>query len=363
MLELAAELLPLLQRGESIAVVTVAAVARSSPRGVGASMAVSREGRVIGSISGGCVEADAVALALAVLGSGRPGTADLGYSDDAAHAAGLACGGSVTVAAFRVTPDDTEAIGALQAAAGDRPVDVEVVLAGSDAGRIRTAAPDSSADVPRSAYNGSVVTIAHRPKPPLIIVGAGEHAAALCRVAAAAGYAVTVCDVWELLATPDRFPDAARIVVGLPHEHLARLDPATVDPRTAICVLSHDERVDVPAIDAALRLPVGFVGAMGARSTVTHRAALFRARGIDEASLARLHSPLGLDLGGASPEEAAVAVLAEIQAMRHGASTRSLRELDGPLHARHGAPADAATTTDAAMPRTCATPVRAEVRV
>jgi len=172
------------------------------------------------------------------------------------------------------------------------------------------------------------------PRARLIVVGAGEHAAALTRVAAAAGWRVSVCDVWPLLATPERFPAAAEVVAGMPDEYLASLDPRELDARTAICVLTHDERVDVPAIATALALPVGFVGAMGARSTVAHRLRMLRERGLDDVALARLHSPLGLDLGGSTPDETALSVLAEIVASRHGGSGLPLREGSGPLHAR-----------------------------
>ncbi len=172
----------------------------------------------------------------------------------------------------------------------------------------------------------------HRPAAPrLVILGAGEHAAALCRLGAAAGFAVTVCDDWALLVTPERFPDASELVVAAPHDYLAQL-PAP-DVRTAVCVLTHDERLDVPALRAALRMPVGFVGAMGARATVARRAQLLRAAGVTDAELSRLHSPLGLDLGGSSPEETALSVIAEIVASRNAADARPLRESRRPgLH-------------------------------
>ena len=140
--------------------------------------------------------------------------------------------------------------------------------------------------------------------------------------------------------------------MALPHEFLEALDPATLDARTAICVLTHDERLDVPAIATALRLPVGFVGAMGARSTVAHRERLLREAGVDEVTLARLHSPLGLDLGGASPDETAVSVLAEIISSRHGGSACPSASERGPLHA------ETRTTTARMRPTASCTPTR-----
>jgi xanthine dehydrogenase accessory factor len=170
-------------------------------------------------------------------------------------------------------------------------------------------------------------------------------------VAAAAGFAVTVCDVWETLVTRERFPAAVELIVGLPHEYIAELDTSVVDDRTAVCVLSHDERLDVPALAAALALPVGFVGAMGARGTVTHRTAQLRDAGVSAADIARVRSPLGLDLGGASPDETAISVLAEIVATRHGGSGVPLSARSGPLHRRPAAAApDSAQTSSGAAP-------------
>ncbi|GAA1920497.1 hypothetical protein GCM10009775_11320 [Microbacterium aoyamense] len=302
MLELARDLLPLLREGTPVAAVTVTRVLRSAPRGAGASMAVTADGRIIGSISGGCVEGDAVVLAHTARVTGEVQTARLGFSDDAAHAAGLACGGSVDVVAYPV-PTDAAAFDALEAAAAGRAA--SLVLPG-------------------------VVELSIEPAPRLVIVGAGEHAAALCRVASSAGFAVTVVDVWESLVTRERFPDAAELVIGMPDEHLAATHQGGF---TAVCVLSHDERLDVPALEIALRRDVDFVGAMGARGTVTHRAALLRERGVTDAELARLHSPLGLDLGGRTPAETAIAVLAEIVASRHDGTGSPLRDLTGAIHA------------------------------
>ena len=343
MLEIASALLAVLRGGEPVAVVTVVRVTRSAPRGVGTAMALTRGGDVIGSISGGCVEGDAILLATDVLATGRARTADLGFSDDAAHAAGLACGGSVAVVVHRIEPTDAAAIAALVSAADDEPTAVGLVSSGPHAGRIVELAGADALDDTRmleNAYDGcDVLAVVHRPRPALVIVGAGDHAMALSRVGSAAGFAVTVCDVWERLVTAERFPTADHRVVGLPSDELRELvsDPA----RAAVCVLTHDERVDVPAIAAALRLGVGFVGAMGARSTVAHRARLLRESGVADSEIARLHSPLGLDLGGASPAETAVAVLAEIVAARHGAPGSSLRDGDGPLHRRSPMTADA----------------------
>ena len=373
MLELARDLLPLLRAGETVATVTVARVARSAPRGTGSAMAVTRDARVIGSISGGCVEADAVALALASLGSGAGSASRFGFSDEQAFAAGLACGGTIDAVITVLRPDDHLAIEQLERAAADLPAELGIVTRGPRTGVI------VRADAVEPGGEG-VLIVRARPKPRLILLGAGEHAAALSRIGSASGFAVTVCDVWPLLVTPERFPDAVERVAELPHEYLeAQRD---LDERSAICVLTHDVRLDIPALRVALASPAGFVGALGARSTVARRRELLLDEGVTEAQLARLRSPLGLDLGGASPEETALAALAEIVAARHGGTGLPLSELRGPLHARAaadermlaaegpaGAPASARADADAdaeaaaaatatIAPASCAVPAR-----
>jgi len=164
---------------------------------------------------------------------------------------------------------------------------------------------------------------------------------------------VSVCDVWETLVTPERFPEADERVAADPDAYLRAQAPERLDARTAVCVLTHDARLDVPALRTALALPVGFVGALGARATVARRAELLRELGAGDDDLARLHSPLGLDLGGASPDEVAVSALAEIIQARHGASARPLREGSGPLHRRAPGEAEAA---DADPGAACAMP-------
>ncbi|CDK01336.1 Xanthine and CO dehydrogenase maturation factor,XdhC/CoxF family [Microbacterium sp. C448] len=361
MLELAADLLPRLADGESVAVVTVTRVARSAPRGLGASMAITADGSVIGSISGGCVEGDAIVLAHAVLADGAARAARFGFSDERAHAAGLACGGEVEVLAYVLRPDDDVARHALEAAARDERVTVALGIRAphegvvADASGLSRIAAEALPELDAAALLAETTPIADHawlsvsqaPRARLIVVGAGEHAAALCRVASAAGYAVTVCDPWPLLATSERFPDASDIVIADPGEYLTSLaeQAGSIDARTAVCVLSHDERIDIPALYAALGMNVGFVGAMGARSTVEQRGIALRERGVTDADLARLHSPLGLDLGGSSPEEAAVAAIAEIIAARYGRSGGPLRDARGPVHARPPAsPASPAPT-------------------
>lgn len=340
MWELGPALLPRLREGEPVAVVTVTRVHRSAPRPVGSSMALLRDGSLVGSLSSGCVDGDAALLAAEVLATGRALTATLGLSDDDARAAGLACGGSVDVVVHRLDPRDA-AVRAVRDALDDRwpgTARVGVVLGGPCTGELldETRLPEAAltTGVLDDGPDGHPVLVLVRPpRPRLVLVGAGEHAVALCALGAAAGFEVAVCDVWDRLVTPERFPAAARLAVGAPEEVLADLLGRWAGT-TAVCVLSHDDRVDVPALDLALRLGASFVGAMGSRTSTAHRAAQLTARGASAADVARVRMPLGLDLGADDPAGTALAVLAEVVAARHGGSGLPLRDLTGPVHRR-----------------------------
>ncbi|MEX2293559.1 MAG: XdhC family protein [Acidimicrobiales bacterium] len=172
---------------------------------------------------------------------------------------------------------------------------------------------------------------AYAPPPRLVIFGAVDFTAALVRVAKVLGYHVTVCDAREVFATKARFPLADEVVVDWPHRHLETIGES-LGPRDAICVLTHDVKFDVPAIVAALRTTVGYIGAMGSRRTTEQRAERLRAEGVTDKDLERLMAPIGLDLGARTPEETAVAICAEIIAQRTGSAAPSLRVAEGPIH-------------------------------
>lgn len=320
-------------------------------------MVVTRDARVIGSLTGGCIESDAVLMALQALNTGQTQSAIYGAGlgaepelEDRTAAGSLACGGTVEVLAYRLTPGDAVAIEALESVLADRRVAVGLVTSGPDAGTFVSVDPTDhavcdgvgtrmmpGAHQPLGAHEGDILLLTHDPRQRLVILGAGEHAVALARVAAAAEFAVTVCDTSALMATRERFPDAAEVVVGDPAEYLARLAPEQLRT-TALCVLTHDERVDVPALSAALGLPFVFIGAMGSRSTVERRQTLLREAGHTPRELTRLRTPIGLDLGGSSTSQTALSILAEIVAVRHGATARPLRRLTGPVHRAVSAP-------------------------
>ena len=170
------------------------------------------------------------------------------------------------------------------------------------------------------------------PPPQMVIFGAVDFTAALARLGKLLGYRVTVCDARPVFATRARFPMADEVVVDWPDRHLAAVG-AGLGRRDAVCVLTHDPKFDVPAILAAVATKVGYVGAMGSRRTHDERTARLREAGMDEAALSRVMAPIGLDLGARTPEETAVAICAEIIALRTGRQPPSLRDGQGPIHA------------------------------
>jgi xanthine dehydrogenase accessory factor len=174
------------------------------------------------------------------------------------------------------------------------------------------------------------------PPPQMIIFGAVDFTAALGRVGKILGYRVTVCDARPVFTTRARFPMADEIVVDWPDRFLAKVGP-TLGPRDVVCVLTHDPKFDVPAVVAALNTNVGYLGAMGSRRTHDERNARLRQAGVDEAALSRVMSPIGLDIGARTPEETAVAICAEIIALRTGRQAPSLRDRPGPIHRDHAA--------------------------
>jgi xanthine dehydrogenase accessory factor len=181
------------------------------------------------------------------------------------------------------------------------------------------------------ARDVSVFIESFAPPPRMIIFGAVDFTAALAKVAKILGYRVTVCDARPVFATRARFPMADEVVVAWPDKHLAEVG-ASLGPRDAVCVLTHDPKFDVPAIRAALATDVGYLGAMGSRRTHTDRTARLLEAGVDEADLDRVMGPIGLDIGARTPEETAVSICAEIIAQRTGRTAPSLRDSAGPIH-------------------------------
>jgi xanthine dehydrogenase accessory factor len=292
--------------GMRVATATVVKIERSAPRPPGAVLAVSERGEVAGSVTGGCVEPAVFEEARAVLAGGPPRLVTYGIADEEAFEVGLPCGGTVHIFLSLARRDLIEKLAASLRA--EEPVALAVRVTGPGAGEQRLAPLDGRFE-PR--IEGDEFLLPFAPRPRMYVFGAVDHAAAVARIGRFLGYRVTVCDARAKFVTAERFPDVDELVVEWPDRFLAQ---APVDERTVVCVLTHDHKFDVPLLKVALETPAGYIGAMGARRTNAERAERLRAEGVSEAALARIHAPIGLDIGSRTPEEVAVAVGAEIVA-------------------------------------------------
>jgi xanthine dehydrogenase accessory factor len=368
------------ESGETFGLATVVRTFRSAPRDPGAALAVSPGGEVIGSVSGGCVEGAVYELSMDVSATGDPVLETYGVSDDDAFAVGLTCGGILDIFVEPVNQRVFPELGEIAAAVErGEPVAVATVIAGPGrigARRVIWARPDSGAGtdgsgdgwhagasgtlgsgsrldaavdddvrgmlaqgltgIRRYGAHGerrgdelSVFVNSFAPPPRMLVFGAIDFAAAVARVGKFLGYHVTVCDARQVFATKSRFPDADEVVVEWPHRFLAG---TPVDSRTVICVLTHDPKFDVPLLEVALRTPAGYIGAMGSRRTHDDRLARLREAGLTDEELARLRSPIGLDLGARTPEETAVSIAAELIQLRWGGTGHPLTVTGGRIH-------------------------------
>lgn len=287
---------------------TLVRTERSSPREPGTMMAVSEHGEVAGSLTGGCVEPALYGEARAVLAGEPPRLTSYGIADEDAFEAGLPCGGTVHVFTNELGSDLVETIAV--AVREELPVALAMTVAGARIGEQELVPLDGRTE---PALEGDVFVLPLLPRPRMYVFGALDHAAAVARVGSLLGYHVTVCDARSKFVTRDRFPEADELVAGWPDEFLRS---APVDERTAICVLTHDHKFDVPLLQAALAGDAGYVGALGAKRTNAERADRLRAEGVTEEQLARIHAPIGLEIGARTPEEVAIAVAAEIVSLR-----------------------------------------------
>jgi xanthine dehydrogenase accessory factor len=369
--EVLPELLGWWRDGKSVGVGTVIATFRSAPRPPGASMLVGPDGTAVGSVSGGCVEGAVYELGQSVVESGQPVLQRYGISDDDAFAVGLTCGGILDVYVEKVdratfpelgeVADDIEAGRPVAVAtvvehpdpallgrrAIIRPEGVSGASLGSE--RIDAAVHDDALgllaaghsetltygpDGERRGEGMRVFVAAFAPKPRMLVFGAIDFAAAVARIGSFLGYHVTVCDARPVFATNSRFPEADEVVVQWPHKFLKKeLEEGRIDRRTVICVLTHDPKFDVPLLEVALRLPeVAYVGAMGSRRTHDDRNARLKEAGLTDDEIARLSSPIGLDLGARTPEETAISIAAEVIAGQWGGSGERLVTTQGRIH-------------------------------
>ncbi|WP_328350505.1 XdhC family protein [Mycobacterium sp. NBC_00419] len=369
MQDVLAELVAIWRSGETAGLATVVRTFRSAPRQPGAAMVVAPDGSVAGSVSGGCVEGAVYESAVEVVETGVPRLERYGVSDDDAFAAGLTCGGVLDIFVEPLSRNTFPHIDRLvEAINGHRPVAVATVITHDDAARIgqrlviepervegtlgSARADDAVTDDARgllAAGRSEVLTYgpdgqrrgegmevfvaSHAPRPRMLVFGAIDFAAAVAQQGSFLGYRVTVCDARPVFATSARFPTADEVVVDWPHRYLAaQVDAAAIDARTVICVLTHDAKFDVPLLDVALRLDVGYIGAMGSRRTHDDRLARLREAGLTDAELSRLASPIGLDLGARTPQETAVSIAAEIISRQWGGGGRPLSDIAGRIH-------------------------------
>ena len=319
--------------GRRFALATVVRTWSSAPRPAGAVMVVAEDGEVLGSVSGGCVEGAVHDAALRVLGSGVPELCRFGVSSEEAFDVGLTCGGELEVHVEPVEPGvDAPLDRLLEALVEGRAVVLTTALGTPGSHVVEEPAADAreGADVVETAEGSRLLVQSFAAPPRMIVFGAIDFAEALTRIGRFLGYRVTLCDARPVFATEARFPAADEVVVDWPHRYLAGQH---VDASTVLCVLTHDPKFDVPLLEAAVRTDAGYIGVMGSRRVHADRLERLRARGVDEASLARLHGPIGLDLGARTPAETAVSIAAEIIAARETRTGRPLRELDVPIHA------------------------------
>lgn len=334
----------------------------SAPRPEGANLVVTADGRLAGSVSGGCVEGAAFEEIQRARADGVVRVIRYGISDEQAWDVGLACGGTIDVLVEPLLRPEV-----LEAAAGHGGIAVVIPLpadapppafgphppgvgeappqaftvaedgtlhgssgsAEADAAIVRAArdllARGGSATVEAAGRQWFLEGYAAAPR--LVIVGAVQVAMPLARIARELGYAVVVVDGRAAFATPERFPDVDALVVGWPDEVAEEIG---LGPSDAVAVVTHDVKFDEPAIVEALRRGCRYVGAVGSRKTQASRRERLLAIGVGEAELARLRGPIGLDLGGRAPAETALAIMAEIVAQRYGGSGAPLRTLARP---------------------------------
>jgi xanthine dehydrogenase accessory factor len=282
---------------------------------MGSKMLASSSGKMAGSVSNGCIEGDVFEAAQEVLASGRPRLVEYGVADDVAFEVGLACGGHIEV---MIQPAGEIHDRALDLLAAERPFVLRTDLQ-SGASELLEQAPDFEL----ARRDGETFWEPFGRPADMVIIGAIHIAIPLHRMAKLMGYRVTIVDARGRFASPERFPEADRILVQWPDEALAGL---TVDRSTAVVILTHDPKFDMPALRSVLRTDAGYVGAIGSRKTNQNRFDALREEGFDDAQLDRVHGPIGLDLGARGAEETALGIMAEVTAVRYGGSVLPMRE-------------------------------------
>ncbi len=344
-----------IERGGRAAVATVIRTWRSAPLPAGTSMVVTSDGAIVGSVSGGCVESDVVEVCRQVLASGKPTIVSYGVSDEQAFAVGLMCGGTIDLLVERVDVASWPLLAGAARQSRDEPLAIATVVDGDSMGARAVISSQVTGSLGAAELDAAVladarelmisgrsacqryeehaaeVLIETRPRPAsLVIVGSSDFATALATIGKALGYTVLVVDPRGAFATPERIPAADEIAVAWPDRWLSDRD---LSERDAVVVLTHDPKLDVPALSQALRTGTGYVGAMGSRATHADRVRRLLAAGVPGSDIDRIRGPIGLDIGGQTPMETAISIAAEIIALRNGRAGGPLGAGNEAIHA------------------------------
>ncbi|WP_164657791.1 XdhC family protein [Tropicibacter sp. Alg240-R139] len=305
------------RKGIGAALATVVQTWGSAPRRVGSQLAIGGDGRIEGSVSGGCVEGAVIVEAIEAIEEGEARLLEFGVSDDDAFAVGLACGGTIRVLVEPVGKVLSEEMLAqlVQIRAGRDAVAYEVNITTGKRRLVRDGYADRMR-MDRSGFeeDGETFVAVHNPPLRLIVIGAVHITQALVPMARIAGYDPVLVDPREAFASDQRFP-GEQILHDWPDEAVAKLG---LDPRTALVLLTHDPKLDDPALQAALTADVFYIGALGSNRTHAKRVERMQAAGFTAAQINRIHGPVGLDIGAAGPSEIAVAILAQMTAVLRG---------------------------------------------
>ena len=308
---------------ERVAIATVVATRSSAPRPVGSKLIVREDGSLSGSVSNGCVENDVILAAQEVLAGGEPRLITYGITDEMAFGVGLPCGGEIDVF--------------VEALRDEEPPDVTLtVVAGPDVGEklhdseLEQAARRRGRSHVFEHEGRTIFADVRVPPPRLFVYGAADTAESLCAAAKLLGWRTIVADARPRFATPERLPSADEILLLWPDEALAHVAP---DAATAVVVLTHDDKFDLPLVRGALATEAFYLGWLGSRRNQERRRGLLLEEGVAEEDLERISGPAGLDVGSASPEETAVSILGEILAVRSGRAGGPLRETSTRIHA------------------------------
>jgi xanthine dehydrogenase accessory factor len=327
------------------ALATVVATRKSSPRPVGSKLVVTEDGKLEGSVSGGCVESDVFVAAQEVMDTGVPLLLTYGITDDMALEVGLPCGGEIDVFVepLRSRVDETTERAVLFTVIAGEPLGAKLRV--REDGTTEGDGPPELATLATEALRRgrshtieqdgrTVFADVSGPPPRLFVYGAVDTAESLCAAAKLLGWSTVVADARARFATPERIPSADELLVAWPEEALAQ-QPA--DTATAIFVLTHDDKFDLPMLQAAVRSDAFYIGALGSRRNQERRRELLREAGLGDEELERISGPSGLDIGADTPAETAISMLAEALAARTGRKGGMLRDSPHRIHADVGA--------------------------